>query len=108
MDFKKGDKVMIRYWDDMKEEFGLTPGGGIDCPYTFVQAMRRFCGQTAYIHNVDTNGHVCFEDCDAEESFYNFSTDMLILVERTAPREMTIAEIEKELGYKIKIIKEEK
>lgn len=44
----------------------------------------------------------------AKESYmHNYSEKCLTLVwERTEPKEMTMAELEKELGYKVKIVKE--
>ena len=76
-EFKVGDKVRIRQWDDMAEEFGLNENGNIDCLYCFVDEMKIFCGEIATI--VCINGitvHLRFNN-GKSNSRWNFSRDML-------------------------------
>ena len=81
--FKVGDIVKVRDWDDMVEEFGLTPNRNIDCKFYFTEKMRHLCGQTAKIsgisgavlHLTDLSGN-CINS-------WTFSDDMLELVKVT-------------------------
>lgn len=56
-EFAVGDKVRVRQWDDMVEEFGLVDGYKI--PFTktrgttFVDGMKHLCGRTATITNIN-------------------------------------------------------
>ena len=44
--YKIGDVVQIRQWDDMAKEFGITNYGAIHCiPYVFVKEMKKYCGK---------------------------------------------------------------
>lgn len=45
MRYKVGDKVRVRPWKSMEEEFGTRQNGNITCRGTFVPSMRRYCGQ---------------------------------------------------------------
>lgn len=48
-EFKVGDKVRIRQWDDMVEEFGLNSFNQIYTVPNFTQSMKPLCGQIATI-----------------------------------------------------------
>jgi hypothetical protein len=61
MKFKVGDKVRVRKWEDMENEFGLNVHGDINCKYSFVNDMTRYCGQIVTIKNV-FSGHYCIEE----------------------------------------------
>lgn len=50
--FKCGDRVVVREWDDMVSEFGINSYGSIKCRRSFVDGMRKFCGQTAVIRGM--------------------------------------------------------
>lgn len=43
-DVEVGDRIIIRNWDDMKNEFGLTSSGDIDCELYFTPNMEHLCG----------------------------------------------------------------
>ena len=43
-DFKKGDIVRIRSWEDMENEFGVEDYGAIMCKFHFIPQMRKYCG----------------------------------------------------------------
>lgn len=48
-EFKVGDKVRIRQWDDMTKEFGLNKFNQIDTNPIFAQSMKPLCDQIATI-----------------------------------------------------------
>lgn len=44
--YKVGDVVQIRKWDDMAKEFGTTIYGSIACRgWYFVEEMKKYCGK---------------------------------------------------------------
>lgn len=48
--YKVGDIVQIRQWDDMAEEFGTTIHGSIACRnWYFVKEMKKYCGKKLQI-----------------------------------------------------------
>lgn len=48
-EFKEGDIVKIRQWDDMEEEFGTGLYGDIDCMCIFTKEMKMLCGREAEV-----------------------------------------------------------
>lgn len=73
MRYKVGDKVLIRQWDDMKEEFGLTIGGNINCKNFFSKGMCRFCGRVMTIKGNEDQRYTMRED----DGRYSWSDDMI-------------------------------
>ncbi len=74
-DFKVGDTVRIRSWEDMEKEFGIKYGT-IQCEFEFVEAMRKHCGKILNITSIE-DGYIRFaEDVGA----WNYSTDMIELI----------------------------
>lgn len=103
--FQVGDRVMVRYWDDMKAEFGLTACGSIPVQYSFTEEMKPLCGKIAKVKSVDGDCLYLTEWEDVHSSTcYSFSSGMFVLVEARKAKKMTIAEIEKALGYEIEIV----
>ena len=82
--FKVGDKVKIRQWDDMANEFGYEDDDEdmIDCRFGFTDLMKKYCGKTATITVIDHDNEVqlVFDDKNVTPEFYNFSTDMIELI----------------------------
>ena len=77
MKYKVGDKVKVRQWDDMVDEFGLDDED-IDMKYYFLQEMKDFCGRIVTIKNVvgdiyeiieDVNNNYCWTDDMFEDEF---------------------------------------
>ena len=72
---KAGNRVKIRQWDDMAEEFGVSLDCTIDCFKKFTGNMREYCGETI---EITKNMEKKFNEY---EYFYYegcmFSTDML-------------------------------
>jgi hypothetical protein len=59
--FKQGDKVRIRLWKDMMktENVEVNASGDLEQIGTgksFTQSMRRFCGRSAIVRNIDVHG----------------------------------------------------
>ena len=78
MKFKAGDKVRVREWDDMAEEFGVTKNGDINTPIvTFAQSMKRLCKKVVTIKCVYDNYYIM------QENNYDWTDDMLYPVNFT-------------------------
>lgn len=114
--FNVGDRVMIRYWDDMKAEYGVRPDGFLSTGTTgvvFNKEMKDLSGRMATISGFGVDGdRVTLKDWDSPDGYqhWDFTTGMLILV-KSAPtpppaKKMTIAEVEKALGYEIELVSE--
>ena len=55
--YKVGDKVKIRSWESMEEEFGVRRNGNIDLGgECFVREMKKYCGKTCIIANRSLDG----------------------------------------------------
>ena len=93
-EFKPGDTVVIREWDDMKEEYGLNEYGNIKCACTFVTEMYVFCGLEMTIksirHNDRGDAIVTFVCPEAGMDTFYFSTDMIRRVDETEHPEIDI------------------
>lgn len=81
--FKVGDKVRIRQWDDMAEEFGMGGTKYIQTSEVFVVIMRPLCGKKAKIKAIRGKRVSLedFEDCEGLNTDFSYSTDMLEHVE---------------------------
>ena len=79
MKFKVGDKVKIKSWQEMKEEFGLDCNGNIDCNLCFTDSMKKYCGKTATISGINSDGKVELTSTSSNLDFskWHFSTDMI-------------------------------
>lgn len=78
--FSPGDRVRIRQWDDMAQEFGLTSYGSIQCRYTFARSMKSLCGAEAVISSIDANDRLVnlqFDPPVDNCQIYVYSEDML-------------------------------
>lgn len=73
IEFKIGDKVRIRNWEDMAEEFGTREDGHIPCNKTFTQGMKHLCGKEFEITELRAGGSVVSGLTDE----YMISTDMI-------------------------------
>lgn len=40
-----GKKYIVRSWESMEKEFGLTRSGSISCQYRFTNDMKMYCGK---------------------------------------------------------------
>ena len=78
MKYKVGDKVKVREWDDMVEEFGTDEDGDIDCNLCFVKDMKEYCGKEMTVSSVLMSrvliGYYTLEEDDME---WQWTDDML-------------------------------
>lgn len=81
--FKIGELVRIRQWDDMVKEFGTRATGSVNCKCTFTVDMKPLCGKYAEIKDLRVDGIVFlhFFNCEKEEKYWSYSTDMIEKVE---------------------------
>lgn len=81
--FKVGDKVRIRQWDDMAEEFGMDGTDYIQTLEGFVELMRPLCGKKAKIGSIhgERVSLEDFEDCEGLDTDFSYSMDMIEHVE---------------------------
>lgn len=79
--FKVGDRVRIKSWDRMAEEYTEEKSGhGIQLPFSrFDICMKPLCGLTATIKMIDDDGRVQLEDWsdDDKHDIWTYSTYML-------------------------------
>lgn len=73
MRYKVGNKVKVREWDDMIEEFGTDEDGDIDCNLGFVEYMKKYCGKEMTVSRVLTGYYTLEED----EGEFAWTDDML-------------------------------
>lgn len=75
--YRIGDEIRIREWDDMKKEYGLRRATSINCKYTFTDMMKHLCGKKAKIISFKgTSVDLEFIDVSEGTNFY-FSMDMI-------------------------------
>lgn len=66
MKYKIGDKVRVREWDDMANEYGMSDDGDILTPnFHFIESMKKFCGMPVVI-----------VECDEDENYYSILEDV--------------------------------
>lgn len=74
--FNVGDRVVVRDWNDMIEEYGTTEGGTIHCRFGFTDTMRHLCGRTATVTDANKG---CIEvdfDDKSGDTIWSYSSDM--------------------------------
>ena len=82
-----GDRVRIRTWEEMEEQFGLDedgfiPTGNEECPTFFAPGMKDFCGLEATVTDFyETGGkqqlYVLFDDYPRNAALWFFTEDMV-------------------------------
>lgn len=85
MNFKVGDKIKIKSWDEMEKEFGLDSDGDINCNEGFIKDMAYLCGKEATIKKINLNNWLKL-DIDVDD--WVITTDMV-----------KKCDVEKTLGY---------
>ena len=75
-DFKVGDRVVVRDWDDMIEEYGATEGGSILCLFGFTDTMRHLCGRTATVTDANEGCIKVDFDDKSGDTIWSYSSDM--------------------------------
>ena len=75
--FKVGDRVKVRSWEDMKEQYGLNNLGSIKTPGdTFTESMKQYCGKVVTIRQVIESPYGDSLYRIKNEVFWNFSDVM--------------------------------
>ena len=73
--YKIGEVVQIRQWDDMAKEFGVDSSGGIRCiPCGFVKEMKKYCGKRLIIVAISYSANNYYYLNDAPT--WTFTSDM--------------------------------
>lgn len=62
MQYKIGDKVTIRSWNEMEKQFGLDKDGDIKTRCCFTRAMRQYCGKEMTIVGTTLGGNYTMRD----------------------------------------------
>lgn len=77
MRYKIGDKVRVRQWDDMVEEFGIDEAGRIDTTTgcCFTEEMKKFCGGVYEICSMLGKNYLLK---DGEKTIYYYFIDSML------------------------------
>ena len=79
-DVMVGDRVIIREWDDMKNEFGLTYFGDIDCELHFTPNMEYLCGTIGTVTSRSGIAIKILFDDNTPGAPWAFTTDMIDVI----------------------------
>lgn len=81
-DIHIGDRLRIRHWDDMEEEYGRDDDS-IKCKFFFTQNMRRLCGREFTVSDILGDKIMSEERVEYERELgvWNISADMLEPIE---------------------------
>lgn len=75
-EFKVGDRVQFKTWEEMEKEFGVDCSG--DIKNDFVTSMKHLCGTYATIETIGLNGDIKLTDFSAKgDTQWVYSTDMI-------------------------------
>lgn len=80
-EYKVGDVLRVRQWDDMEHEFGLNGGSdsSIRCRYTFTREMEYMCGAIFTVKEIFGGRYTSVEGLEQDKTgfIYSISSDML-------------------------------
>lgn len=77
-EFKVGDRVQFKEWDEMEKEFGLDFQGAIRCHVRFNASVRHLCGTYATIKEICRDGTVSLSEFSAKgNKYWLYHVDML-------------------------------
>ena len=85
-EFKIGDRVVVKSWEEMEAEYGVEANGSIACRFSFIKEMKHFCGEEGIIeHLYGYNGSsekvaIKFNHADVNteaEQKWTFTTEMI-------------------------------
>jgi hypothetical protein len=88
MEFKAGDRVRVRGWEDMEKQFGVDNDGDIKANCYFTKDMRPLCGKKFKIKKVLDGGIVM-----GLNTSYNISTDMLEIAGHDARMQINVGDV---------------
>lgn len=99
MKYSKGQVVLIKEWDDMINEYGVSDNGDILTPgFHFIKSMKRFCGMPVVITkcNEDKNYYLILEDVTdcafTDEMIENIQEDEFSVIDTIYERLVNITE----------------
>lgn len=76
MDYKVGDKVRVKEWDELREEFGVDENGKLNCSVGFISSHDHGFGMSKFMGKVVTIEDV-LDDEDEGEVYYTLKEDEL-------------------------------
>lgn len=96
MKYKVGDRVKIKSWDQMAEEYGVhrdeTGMQYIDTPgYRFIEDMKIHCGNTMEIQYIFDNAYMMIE------TGYTWTDEMIECIEDRLPDDATYNDLEPDM-----------
>lgn len=96
MKYKVGDRVKIKSWDEMAEEYGVhrdeTGMQYIDTPgYRFIEDMEIYCGNTMKIQYIRDNGYMMIE------TGYTWTDEMIECIDDRLPDDATYNDLEPDM-----------
>lgn len=84
--FKIGERVQFKSWEEMEKEFGLDGCGNIRCKCIFSTHMRHLCGAFATVSLIREEGKIKLCDFSVDDSqgdwIWKYSTDMIKKIKR--------------------------
>ena len=85
MEYKVGDKVKVRTWEDMKKEFGLDCFYNIKCRCTFLEDMKEYCGKIVTIKSSRNSADDKYRIYGIKEDggWWSWSNDMFEDISKT-------------------------
>ena len=88
--FKAGDRVVVRDWDDMAKEYGVGKWGDIPKDSQFTNSMKHLCGRTATVTCVEAGFSykkvkVDFDDKSGSTACWTFNPWMFNPTDATTP-----------------------
>ena len=95
--YKVGQKVRVKSWDQMAQEYGIT-AGVINTPSTFVPEMQCYCGKTYRIKAIYDPVHNIYDletitgDEDENEELLYYCWDEVMLIPIAGKLETMIKE----------------
>lgn len=96
MKIKVGDKIRIREWDDMAQEFGINEDGDIKTKCFFTRRMKRFCGEVVEVKHVDGDYFVI--KGDPHGNYFTADTILPFAVVITTDWKTTTAKMGEDVG----------
>lgn len=96
MKYKVGDKVKIKSWEQMAEEYGVHRDEGgmqyIDTPrYRFIEDMKIYCGDTMKIQCILDNGYLM------TETRYTWTDEMIECISDRLPDDATYNDLDSDM-----------
>lgn len=79
MNIQVGKKYLVKSWEQMEKEYGLTYSGQINTPCVFVRQMKKYCGNIVTISSKIYGLYSIKED----NGIWNWDDCMFVAPEKT-------------------------